>query len=303
MSQPYPPPSPYSQPYPQPQMPPPYPPSAVSVAPQYPQNAYHPQPPIMQAGGDGPTPDILQLAATYQLGTPLQAYKPKYNVAVAICIAVGVSVLDIIVMVAILVFIGYLLYILLFIPIAMIVFAVNALRHGNAKVYVFTNGLIQSKGQQNDVIRWDQVQAVWQKITKVRYYFYYYSTTYKYTVRRNDGASFTFNNSLKRIADLGQTLQNEVTRLHTPMAMIAYNSGALVTFGLFSLGMQGIGNGREMLPWNFVKSISIKRGTMSVYKEGQMLRWASDEVANIPNYQVFVNVANHALSSFGKTVG
>ena len=62
---------------------------------------------------------------------------------------------------------------------------------------------------------------------------------------------------------LGEAIQREVTRLHTPRAIEAYNSGAPVVFGPFTLGMQGISNGRETLPWNRVKSININRGTVS----------------------------------------
>jgi hypothetical protein len=179
---------------------------------------------------------------------------------------------------------------------------VRALIYGNGKVYVFTNGLIQAKGQQRDVVRWDQIEAVWQKVTRVRYYYFASRMTYKYTVRRSDGVSFTFGNPLHEIATLGMTLQQEVARLHTPRAIAAYDSGAPITFGLFTLGMQGISNGRETLPWNMVKSIQVNRGVVSVHKEGQMLHWASADVANIPNYPVFVNVANHALRSVGKAV-
>jgi len=136
----------------------------------------------------------------------------------------------------------------------------------------------------------------------MRYYYFITRMTYKYTVRRSDGVSFTFGNLLHEVANLGMTLQQEVARLHTPRAIDAYNSGAPVTFGLFTLGMQGISNGRELLPWNLVKSIQVNRGTVSVHKEGQMLRWASTDVANIPNYPVFVNVANHALRNVGKAV-
>jgi hypothetical protein len=242
-------------------------------------------------------PDVFQQAAAYQLGAPLQTYKPRYSPLASVGIAVGVTILDIIVMIGLLVATGRFSFYLIVLPIAMIIFAVRALIHGNGKVYVFTNGLIQAKEQQRDVVRWDQIEAVWQKVVRTRY-----STSYKYTVRRSDGTSFTFGSPLKDVANLGQTLQQEVSRLHTPRAIAAYDSGAPVTFGLFTLGMQGISNGRELLPWNMVKSLQVNRGTVSVHKEGQMLRWASADVANIPNYPVFVNVANHALRNVGKAV-
>jgi hypothetical protein len=51
-----------------------------------------------------------------------------------------------------------------------------------------------------------------------------------------------------------------------------------------------------------VKGIKINRGVVTIMKEGQMLRWGSAAVENVPNYQVFVSVANHALRGVGKAV-
>ncbi len=321
MSQPYPPP--YSQPssqtpssyspypqnaYQQPPAAPQYPQNAYQqppVAPQYSQNAYQqaamvpPASPVM--GAAAVPPDVLQQAATYQLGTHEQTYKPRFSPIVAVGIAAIVSILDLIVLVAILLASGYFLGILIVIPIAMIVFAGYSLALGNTQIYVFTNGLIQAKGQQRNVIRWDQIEATWQRIVRTRYYFYY-STSYKYTVRRSDGATFTFGSPLKDVANLGKTLQGEVSRLHTPRAIAAYDSGVPVTFGIFTLGTLGISNGRETLPWNMVKRIDVSGGMVFVHKEGQLLRWASSDVSSIPNYPVFINVANHALQSMGKAV-
>lgn len=306
MSQ-YPPPSPYPQPGSQyPAYPPPqYAPNAYQqppAAPQYAPNGYQ-QPPVappMSPVGAMP-PDVLQQAATYQLGNPLQIYKPAFSPAAAIGISVGVTVLDLVVMVGFLMAGRFLVY-LVVIPILMIIFAVRAVMYGNKIIYTFNGGMIHAKGQQLDVVRWDQIEAVWQKVVRVRYYYFLYRTSYKYTVRRSDGATFTFNNVLRNVAELGQVIQHEVTRLHVPKAIAAYNSGAPVVFGPFALNVQGISNGRELLPWNMVKGIKINRGVVTIMKEGQMLRWGSAGVENVPNYQVFVSVANHALRGLGKAV-
>lgn len=301
MSQPYPPPSgmPGQQPYAQNAYQQPF------AAPQYQQNAYQQPPmapPAMGQSGAIP-PDILQQATAYQLGRPLQTYQPRFSPMVALAIAAGVSILDIIALIGIFILSGRVGIYLLILPIIMIIFAVNAFMNGDKKVYAFSNGLIQAKGQQQrDVVRWDQIEAVWQRVVRIRYYYFFSRMTYKYTVRRNDGTSFVFTNALQDIGKLGEMIQREVTRLHTPRAIEAYNSGAPLVFGPLTLGIHGISNGRETLPWNMVKSVNINRGVISVQKEGQMLRWASASVENVPNYLVFVNVANHALRSVGKAV-
>jgi hypothetical protein len=303
----YPPPPQYApNAYQQPPAAPQYAPNAYQqppAAPQYAPNAYQ-QPPVAPAvgvAGNFP-PDILQQAATYQLGNPLQIYKPTFSPAAAIGISIGVTVLDLVILVAMLVATDRFLIYLLVLPILMIIFAVRSVMYGNKIIYTFNSGMIHAKGQQHDAVRWDQIEAVWQRVVRVRYYYFYYRTSYKYTVRRNDGATFTFNNVLKKVNELGQVIQQEVTRLHAPKAIAAYNSGAPVVFGPFTLNVQGISNGRELLPWNMVNGIKINRGVVTVMKEGQMLRWGSARVENIPNYQVFVSVANHALRGLGKAV-
>ncbi|MFL5704615.1 MAG: hypothetical protein ACJ8AG_17515 [Ktedonobacteraceae bacterium] len=39
----------------------------------------------------------------------------------------------------------------------------------NVKAYVFTEGLIRAQGSKIDAMRWEYVEAVWEKIVKHRY--------------------------------------------------------------------------------------------------------------------------------------
>ncbi len=49
------------------------------------------------------------------------------------------------------------------------------------------------------VIRWDQVEAVWQAVTRRYYNGIYTGTTHLYTVRRWDRTKTVFNDQIKNV--------------------------------------------------------------------------------------------------------
>src|SRR5258708_12959083 len=69
----------------------------------------------------------------------------------------------------------------------------NLVTNFNLKVYVFTEGLIRAQGSKIDVMRWEHVEAVWEKIVKHRYRALIpIYTSYHYTVHPPDGTQFNF---------------------------------------------------------------------------------------------------------------
>ncbi len=316
---PYPPQSPPPQgqyaPYP-PQSPPPqgqyapYPPQSPPPQGQYapyppqsppPQGQYAPYPP--QTPGASPVPQlppaIYQQAASYQLGAPLQVYKPNvwtvYVLSVAALLIVLIDLLGLASGVsadAILVF--------LVLIIVLIIIIRRFLSGFNLKVYTFAEGLVRAKGSKIDVIRWDQVEEVSQRIIKRRSYGISIYTSYRYTVHRRDGTTFKFTGTLKAIKHLGQTIQQEVTRRQLPQAIAAYNSGAPVSFGPFVVDKQGISHNRVPIPWHQIDRVDLNRGWVQVYVVGSMLRRFRTSVWRVPNLMVFMQLADYARKQTGR---
>ena len=193
---------------------------------------------------------------------------------------------------------GYIVYILYILPIVMIDYAPFGIAHSNVRVYMFTNGLVRAKGGQTDVVRWDQVEAVRQHIRRM-----YTTTNHTYTVRRGDGATFKFSSVLRNIAHLGQTVQQEVTRVLLPRAVAVYNAGTVVPFGTVSVSAQGITHGQKTLVWNQVQGVEVKQGYVSVKKAGKSWAWVRLRVSTIPNFYVFMGLVNYALSRQEKQGG
>ncbi len=77
--------------------------------------------------------------------------------------------------------------------------AINALLYYGLHVYTFTEGLVRVKGNTSDVIRWDQIKTIWQKVNKRYLGSFQFGTTHVYTVQRDDGKKFRFNDGLSKV--------------------------------------------------------------------------------------------------------
>ncbi len=253
------------------------------------------------------TPQSVYAQATaYQLGAQGPTYKPLLpNALAAIGMMVGVTIVDILLLYFLVVVTGYLFLILLILPIAAVIYGIYALFEANLRVYQFQNGLIRAKGEQIDVIRWDSIAYVTQNVRNRGYYYMWggvigaalanrNGTPHSISVQRNDGAVFKFNNRLRHVGQLVQTIQTAVMQAHMPRAMAAFNAGSPVVFGPLVLSQQGLSNGREVLPWNEVQSVDIKQSQVIVKRVGKTFSWANINVGQIPNLFVFMNMINYA---------
>ncbi len=170
---------------------------------------------------------------------------------------------------------------------------INLLQNYDTRVVVCEQGLLRTKKGQVEVVRWEQVDAFWQAVTKRYTNGIYTGTTHIYTLRRSDGVVYKFNDTLNKVEALGNSIQREVTRVLLPRFIYAYNAGTTVTFGPLSINQQGISNSKEMLPWSQVKDLQVKRGIVSVKKEGKWFNWSTVGVARIPNFYVFMALVDY----------
>ena len=255
--------------------------------------------PSPQMPGAYPSPqlpsEIQQQAAAYQLGALVQVYKRNsFRVFVAPIFGLGIAVLYPLNTLTSNAGAGTIV-VSLIISIVLIIVAVRSLLNYSLSVYVFTEGAVRAKGSTVDVLRWDQIEAVWIKIIRHRYRgVMTLYTSYTYTVRRGDGAEFKFTSALQGVSMLGDAIEKEVTRRHMPRAIAAYNSGGPVYFGPLMVSMQGISNGVRLLPWHEVGQVSLMNGSVIVPKVTNILGGFSVRVRKVPNVQVFLQLVGYA---------
>ncbi|MGH2478876.1 MAG: DUF6585 family protein [Ktedonobacteraceae bacterium] len=247
-------------------------------------------------------PEAGQLAAMYQLGTPQNEYKVRVTVwAMIVWVVIG-GVLGVIFFGAALTadttgalllflalglgFVGVALYMIL-----------TPVLFSSWRVYICTEGFLYKHGNTIEAFRWEQVEAMWQSVTRHRTNGIYTGTTHKYTVRGKDGRQVIFNDKFGHVEDLGNTLSRQITNYLMPQVVSAYNAGNTITFGPLSISQQGVSNGREALSWSQITAISVNRGIVTVKKEGKWLNWSTIMVARVPNIFVFMALVNYVLKS------
>ena len=250
------------------------------------------------------SPEAFQLAGTYQLGTPTADYKAaltrKSYVLMVVLLIMAVlfgfiafqdnsgttdsGSMVILLIVALCAFAGFLwtaLYPIIF---------------RSWHVYVCTEGFVFTRGSKVDACQWNQIESMWQQVTRRYVNGVYTGTDHRYTVRRNDGFEMVFNDRFSKVETLGNTISQEVTRRLFPRVIEAYNAGNTVTFGPLSVSKQGVSNGKELLSWNQIKGIGVNRGIVTVKKEGKLLNWSSVQVAKVPNIFLFMALVNSIIS-------
>src|SRR5579863_5131451 len=113
------------------------------------------------------TPEAYQMAATYQLGMPTAEYKPWFSTRKII------GIVTLLVLIAGSIVLGIISsQLATFLIITGSSFALLLLVLGdsflsrNKRVYVCPGGLLYLHGKKTDAIRWDQVDAVWQRVVR-----------------------------------------------------------------------------------------------------------------------------------------
>ena len=179
-----------------------------------------------------------------------------------------------------------------------ILMIVGAWQDRNRRVAVFTNGLVHVRGQTADVIPWSEIESVWQKITdhydstgvlKLR-------TTYLYTIQeRGEDETIVLGEDLNDIKTLGETIQEEVTRVQLPGALAAFKRGETLTFGPLTIDTKGLAHEQSTLAWSEIKGLKVDKGVFHVLKKGNWFTWTTVTVDQIPNLMVFLALVDGIL--------
>jgi len=163
------------------------------------------------------------------------------------------------------------------------------LRYRQVHVKLFADGFSRERDGKTETVRWDDIAAVWQSVTKRYTNGIYTGTTHVYTLKTGDGRTFIFNDQLKKVEKLGQTAINEVSNRKFPGAVALYNNGATVQFGPVAISKVGLTKGDQTLSWPEIEAVNLNKGYLNVKKRGKWLKFANVPVSSIPN--VFVLVA------------
>jgi hypothetical protein len=111
-----------------------------------------------------------------------------------------------------------------------------------------------------------------------------------YTVRRRDGTSLVFRDSLRGVEALGDRVSSETAHSLFPRARDAYQAGEQVAFGDLTVSKQGVGSKGKTLPWTEFQSVEVVKGVVKIQQRGKRFSWASVPVRKVPNMLLFLNL-------------
>jgi hypothetical protein len=158
----------------------------------------------------------------------------------------------------------------------------------NLAAALYEKGIAYRRRGPVQQFRWDEVEAVWQAVTKHYYNGAYTGTSHIYTVQIKGGPRVVFNDQFgKGIDQLGRGLQQGTAELLLPRYWQALQLGQKLSFGPLALDRDKLYAGKKELPWSEIKAIKIERGNISIKKDKGWFNWASATVPQIPNFFVF----------------
>jgi hypothetical protein len=159
-----------------------------------------------------------------------------------------------------------------------------------AALYEEGFALNSRKGLQQ--VRWDQIAAIWQSVTKHYYNGVYTGTTHIYTIHTKDKVKIVLNDKLSKVEDLGRAVQLGVSNALFPNYVRALQSGQRLTFGPLALDAAKLYSGSKEVAWGDIKAIKINQGIISIKKEKGWFNWASVTVPQIPNFFIFLEIVS-----------
>lgn len=239
------------------------------------------------------TPKVQQQATQNQLGPLSAMYKPSFTHPIAIISGGLIIIIGGIILGTIF---HSIVFFTLFFSILAVIHVIVDFYNRNLCIYHFDQGLIRTKGNQIEVVRWEHVRAIFVEIRRKEH-----RTNYLYTIECDDGARIMLTDVVERIETLGQNVQQSILNALWPSVVASYQAGNSLSFGPLSVSMQGIAQGIEVLPWNQVQDVKqvqdiIKRDYIDVKSVGKTSNWSHTLVSRIPNVIIFLRLCDYACT-------
>ncbi len=170
----------------------------------------------------------------------------------------------------------------------------RAYRNWGLKVLVFEKGFVHFQKGRIQVFRWDQIQTVWQQISKAAATGILGDADVL-TVVRSDDIQVRIDDHIARRKTLGQLVQKETLKHMLPSTVAAFERGEIVDFGPLGISSEGLHNKHRVLPWSDLADMKLdKKGSLTVSQRGKWLNWLNVPANQIPNAHVLLALVKHA---------
>jgi hypothetical protein len=174
--------------------------------------------------------------------------------------------------------------------------SITAYQNRILRVFVYDYGFIYVGRKDRQALYWQDIEAVWHKVKLRRARRSSYRTfVHTYIVNGIDGTQLELDNTFAHLRDLGRSLEVGMALYIFPRVLKTYQMSQAVVFGLLTVTTLGLSYRAETLPWTEMKSIKIDEyiGEIVIKRQGQLLSWASIELGDLPNVEVFRMLIQH----------
>jgi len=215
---------------------------------------------------DNPPPRVLEEARRHHLGTPIRAYDARSRAFAWVLILIVATVVLVI---------GGLAYRDSGQPVAAVIaFALAAVYFCGActiiwlavvrgrVVHLFENGLAV-RGPTPAVFTWDDLISV--TVTGVQANRRG-AARWRFTATADDGREIALGPDLPRLGELAEVVTTEVMVRVVPWYLRAVGAGGTVSFGPFTVSRDGIVKDGDLLPWQYVKDVTVDNGLVVVQR-------------------------------------
>jgi hypothetical protein len=161
-------------------------------------------------------------------------------------------------------------------------------RSMRARVLVFMEGLARITDEQTEVLRWDEVETVEQKVIRDFRRATILGERHL-IIHRLDGSQVAFDNVvLPRLYRLTILVQQLTLKYLLPAALEALSQGKEVPFGTLTASFEGIHKGKKVLPWNEIRECKAVRGWLTITSKRRWRSWFRGPVTQVDNVVVLI---------------
>jgi hypothetical protein len=154
---------------------------------------------------------------------------------------------------------------------------------GMATIIMYTDGFIYVSKHGTEVVRWEQVDIVWQRFATTSGKGNSHALN-DYTLRCEDGRLFQLNRVFRDVHILSNKIPTRVMPRLLQELLNSYQYRETLAFGKLAMSHQGLGWKRRFLPWHLFERYYVSNDSVLViFKRGWFPAWKSISLSKIPN--------------------
>ena len=164
------------------------------------------------------------------------------------------------------------------------------------RVLVYPEGVIHFRRDKVSSFFWDEVARFsflktsghWSRIWQGSYAIY---------LQLAGGKDIHFDDSLPRLKELAQIIQQETIPHLWPATQASFDAGETIWFGGLQVNHKGLSRGKEFLAWESIGVFAVNDQEISIRKKGKAKHWYHTTISETPNFHLLRYLMNYVVAA------